>query len=206
MSTGPCFSYTGAVSGPGGSGSTRERILAAAVESTAENGWGALTMGGLAARAGVSRQTIYNEFGNREQLGQAMVLSELAGFMEGVSAAFDAHPEDLVAAIRAAAYDVLLAAPNQPVLQAVISASQGGETELLPLLTTRAGEIMGLAKAGIRGRTSAYPLDMDQAARDAALDCVVRLFFSHLTQPTSDPAQAADDIAWVAGRLLTFTS
>lgn len=196
--------YTGAVSGPGESASTRERILSAAVELTAADGWAALTMGAIAGRAGVSRQTVYNEFGNRDQLGEAMVLNELAGFMRGVAAAFDAHPDDLVAAIRAAAYDVLRAAPDQPVLQAIIGASQGAESQLLPMLTTQAGEIMDLAKAAIRERTAAYPLDMDQRSRDAALDTVVRLSFSHLMQPAPDPARAADDIAWVAGRLLTF--
>ena len=192
------------MSGTGESASTRERILSAAVESTAADGWAAVTMGGVAGRAGVSRQTVYNEFGSRDQLGEAMVLGELALFMRGVAAAFDAHPEDLVAAIRAAAYDVLRVAPEQPVLQAIISASQGAETQLLPLITTQAGEIMELAKTAIRERTATYPLDMDQAARDAALDTVVRLFFSHLMQPAPDPAGAADDIAWVASRLLTF--
>ena len=194
------------MSGTGESASTRERILSASVELTAADGWAAVTMAEVAGRAGVSRQTVYNMFGSRDQLGEAMVFHELAGFMRGVAAAFDEHPDDLVAAIRAAAYDVLRAAPEQPVLQAVISASQGAETQLLPLITTQAGEIMDLAKDAIRERTSAYPLDMDQRTRDAALDTVVRLFFSHLMQPDPDPARAADDIAWVAARLLTFAS
>jgi AcrR family transcriptional regulator len=161
-------------------------------------------MGGVAKRAGVSRQTVYNEFGNRDQLGEAMVLTELAGFMGAVGAAFDAHPDDLVAAIRAAAYGVLTAAQDQPVLQAVLSASQGAETQLLPLLTTQADHVMELAKAGIRERTAAYSLEMDQRSRDAALDTVVRLVFSHLMRLEGDADEAADDIAWVASRMLTF--
>ncbi len=198
-------SYTDAVSEHGGAAeSTRDKILSAAIALTEADGWAALTMGGVAGRAGVSRQTVYNEFGNRDQLGEAMVLTELAGFMGAVGTAFDEHPDDLVAAIRAAAFGVLDAARNQPVLQAVVSASQGAETELLPLLTTQAGEIMVIAKTGIRERTAAYALDMDQRSRDAALDTVVRLVFSHLMRPGGDPADAADDIAWVASRMLTL--
>ncbi len=189
---------------PTGAESTRDKILAAAVVLTAADGWAAVTMGGVAGRAGVSRQTVYNEFGNRDQLGEAMVVTELAGFMGAVGAAFDQHPDDLVAAIGAAAHGVLAAAREQPVLQAVLSASQGAETQLLPLLTTQADEIMELAKAGIRERTAAYTLDMDQRSRDAALDTVVRLVFSHLMRPGGDPAAAAEDIAWVASRMLTL--
>ncbi len=189
---------------PAGAASTRDRILAAALELTAADGWAGLTMAGVGGRAGVSRQTVYNEFGNRDQLGEAMVITELAGFMSAVGTAFDEHPDDLVAAIRAAAYGVLTAAREQPLLQAVLSASQGAETALLPLLTTQADEIMEVAKLGIRERTAAYALDMDQRSRDAALDTVVRLVFSHLTRPGADPAAAAGDIAWVAARMLTF--
>lgn len=185
---------------------TRDKILLAAVELTAEEGWAALTMVKVAAKAGVSRQTVYNEFGSRDRLGEAMVLTELAQFMREVGEAFDHHPDDLVAAIREAAYAVLVASADQPVLQAVISASQGAETELLPLLTTQAGEIMQLAKGAIRERTSSYALDMDQGARDAALDSIVRLVFSHLMQPSVEPDLAADDIGWVARRLLTFAA
>ncbi len=180
--------------------------MSAAVELTAAEGWAALTMGKVAARAGVSRQTVYNEFGSRDLLGEAMVLTELAEFMREVQGAFDAHPDDLVAAIRQAAYAVLVASADQPVLQAVLSASQGAETELLPLLTTQAGEIMQLAKTAIRERTSAYALDMDQPSRDAALDSIVRLVFSHLMQPSMPPEVAADGIGWVARRLLTFAA
>lgn len=185
---------------------TRERIVAAAASLTSEQGWAALTMGKLAARAGVSRQTVYNEIGTKAELGEVLVLTELASFVGAMGEAFDRHPDDLVGAVRAAAYGVLVAAPHQPLLQAIVGASYGAETELLPLLTTQAGGIMDLAKSAIRERTGAYALDMEQAERDAALDTIVRLVFSHLMRPSEDPARAADDIAWVAGRMLRFAA
>ena len=182
--------------------STRERVIAAAAELTAESGWASLTMGKLATRAGVSRQTVYNEIGTKPELGEVLVLTELAGFLQAVEAAFDAHPHDLVAAVRAAAYDVLVEVLDKPILQAIVGASHGAETELLPLLTTQAGGLMDLAKSAIRERTGRYDLDLPQYARDAALDTIVRLVFSHIMQPAPDAARAADDIAWVTGRML----
>jgi AcrR family transcriptional regulator len=47
---------------------TRERIVAAAVEMTTSSGWAAVTMGRLADAAGVSRQTVYNEVGSKPAL------------------------------------------------------------------------------------------------------------------------------------------
>ena len=43
----------------------RDRLIAAAVDLTVEQGWAALTMRGLAERIGVSRQTVYNELGSK---------------------------------------------------------------------------------------------------------------------------------------------
>ena len=37
---------------------------------------------------------------------------------------------------------------------------------------------------------------------DAVIDMVVRLVLSHVMQPSADPAATADDIAWVAERVL----
>jgi AcrR family transcriptional regulator len=67
----------------------RERVVAAASALTLEAGWAGLTMGKLADRVGVSRQTVYNEVGSKPQLAEEMVLAELAKFLAVVDAAFD---------------------------------------------------------------------------------------------------------------------
>src|ERR1700749_2265238 len=85
----------------------RDRLLVAAARFTAEHGWGALTMGKLADLVGVSRQTGYNELGGKPQLAEAMVMHELDLFLDHVDTAFLEHPDDLVAAIEAAAFRVL---------------------------------------------------------------------------------------------------
>src|SRR6478735_5802178 len=74
---------------------TRERIVAAAVEMTTSSGWAAVTMGRLADAAGVSRQTVYNEVGSKPALAETMILEELTRFLLVVERAFDAEPDDL---------------------------------------------------------------------------------------------------------------
>jgi AcrR family transcriptional regulator len=177
-------------------------VVAAAAELTLEVGWAGVTMGKLADRAGVSRQTVYNEVGSKPQLAEEMVLAELAKFLAIVDRAFDGQPDNLVEAIRSAARGVLELARTNALLQAVVSASYGVETELLPLLTTRNDALVLTANQAVRARVTAYPIAIDDRHLDAAIDMVVRLVLSHLVHPTDQPAATADDIAWIVSRIL----
>ena len=181
---------------------THERVVVAAAELTLEVGWAGVTMGKLADRAGVSRQTVYNEVGSKPQLAEEMVLAELAKFLAAVDAAFDRQPTDLVEAIRAASRGVLELARSNALLQAVVSASYGAETELLPLLTTRNDALVLTATQAVRRRVAAYPIGIDDRHLDAAIDMVVRLVLSHVVHPIGEPSDTADDIAWISSRAL----
>lgn len=181
---------------------TRERVLDGAVWLTADVGWSQVTMGRLADVVGVSRQTVYNEIGTKGGLAEAMILRELDRFMSVVSVAFDEHSADLVAAIRAAARTVLEHAHDNPLLHAIVSATHGADTELLPLLTTHAESLLGVAKAVIADRVRPFDVDLSPQQLDAAIDMVVRLVLSHVMQASASPADTADDIAWIAARVL----
>ncbi len=176
-----------------------ERVVAAAAELTLEVGWAGVTMGKLAERVGVSRQTVYNEVGSKPQLAEEMVLAELFKFLAVVDAAFDRQPTDLVAAIREAAYGVLVLAGSNALLQAVVSQSYGAETELLPLLTTRNDALVEAASQAVHARIGAYPIALDERRIEAAVDMVVRLVLSHVIHPVGTPDDTADDIAWITG-------
>jgi AcrR family transcriptional regulator len=182
--------------------STRARVVAAAAELTLEVGWAGVTMGKLADRVGVSRQTVYNEVGSKPKLAEEMVLAELAKFLAVVEASFDEQPDDLVEAIRSAARGVLELARSNALLQAVVSASYGAETELLPLLTSRNDALVLTATQAVKARVTTYDVAIDDRYLDAAIDMVVRLVLSHVVHPIGDPAATADDIAWISGRTL----
>jgi AcrR family transcriptional regulator len=189
--------------GEGGTGSTwRERLLVEASELTRAGGWQSITMARLADRVGVSRQTVYNEIGSKQQLAEAMVMRELEVFLRSVDAAFEAHPEDLVAAIRAAAEGVLADARTNPLLHAVLSASHGAESALLPLLTTQVDPIISAAGVLIRGHLTRYDLPLPEERVEALVDMVIRLVLSHVTAPSDAPERTADDIAWIVRQVL----
>nr|WP_281363220.1 TetR family transcriptional regulator [Nocardioides perillae] len=180
----------------------RARIVAAALALTTERGWSAVTMAKLADAVGVSRQTVYNEVGGKPALAEAMILGELDRFLGVVTGAFDRHPDALVDAIRDAAHDVLVLAEDNPLLHAVVSATHGADTELLPLLTTHAESLLVAAKGVILERLGPYGLDLPAARLDAAVDTIVRVVLSHVMQPTGTPAETADAVAWIVGRVL----
>ncbi|WP_460710615.1 TetR family transcriptional regulator [Nocardioides dilutus] len=180
----------------------RERIIDAAVVLTSDVGWSAVTMARLADEVGVSRQTVYNEIGSKPRLAEAMILRELDRFLGVVSVAFDDHPTDLVAAIGAASEQVLLNAQDNRLLHAVVSATHGADTELLPLLTTHAESLLTAAKTVVAARVEPYAVGLSPDRLDAAIDMVVRVVLSHVMQPSGSPAETAADIAWIASRVL----
>ncbi len=181
---------------------TRERVLDAAVRLTVDDGWSRVTMGRVADATGVSRQTVHHEVRTKDGLAEAMIRRELDRFLAVVAAALDAHPDDLVAAIRSAAHGVLEHARDNRLLHAVVSATHGADTELLPLLTTHADSLLDAARAVVLARVAPYGIGLEPERLHAAVDVVVRVVLSHVMQPTAEPAATADDIAWVAGRLL----
>lgn len=180
----------------------RERVIEAAVEVTTAAGWSGVTMGLLAQRVGVSRQTVYNEVGTKEALAEAMILGELDEFLAVVDGAFAAHPTDLVAAIEAAAAGVLELARDNALLKAVVTATHGSDTELLPLLTTHAASLLDTAKGVVAARVSGYDVEVPSDRLAAAIDMVVRVVLSHVMEPSGTPRETARHLAWIAGRVL----
>jgi AcrR family transcriptional regulator len=182
--------------------SLRDRLCDAAVQVLTAEGWGRVTMARLAEEVGVSRQTVYNEIGTKNDLAETIVLRELDFFLAGVNQSFDEFADDLVEAIRASARRVLKYASDNALLHAVVSASHGADTELLPLLTTNSASLIEGARLVLLDRVSAYPHGLSDREIAACIDLVVRIVLSHVMQPGGEPADVADEIAWVAGRIL----
>ncbi|MFD9894866.1 TetR family transcriptional regulator [Amycolatopsis sp. NPDC059027] len=180
----------------------RSRIVGAAARATVETGWSSVTMGKLADLVGVSRQTVYNEIGGKQQLAEAIVLAELQNFLTAVDAAFEAYPGDLVNAVRRACHNVLVLATKTPLLHAIVSASHGAGHDLLPLLTTQSRTLIETAKTVLREHVEATAPALPARELDVAIDTVVRTVLSHIMQPSASPDRTADDIALLVERFL----
>ena len=185
---------------------TRERIVAAAVEMTTSSGWAAVTMA-------PARRRGRGEPADRLQRGRLQAGARrdddprgAARFLQVVEQAFDAEPDDLTRAIERAVTDVLTYASANKLLHAVVSATHGADTELLPLLTTNAGSLLGAAKEVVGARVAPYAPGIDAEHLDPAIDMVVRVVLSHVMQPSGSPERTGADIAWLAGQVLARLS
>jgi AcrR family transcriptional regulator len=78
---------------------TSERILDAALSLVAESGMRAVTMDGVAERAGAGRMTVYRRFGDRSGLVEALTVRETRRSLAEIEATQDDSlgPADLVA-------------------------------------------------------------------------------------------------------------
>ena len=151
-------------------------------------------MAKIASLAGVSRQTLYNEFGDRDGLIEAYVLTEAGRFLEAVEDAVDEGPAaDPVAAIRAAMVTILSIGDDHPVLLAVATGT--ASPKVLDVLSGGAGApLHQLASARLasilQGR---WPHAPTTATHDLC-EVVTRLMISHLTQSDHDPAGVTDRV------------
>jgi len=184
----------------------RDRLLDAAAGVFADEGWRRLTMSKVADRAGVSRQTVYNEFGTKPKLAEELVFRELDGFLNLVRTRIQ-QATDPVEAIGSAVEGALTMATVNPLLKAVLDSAHAGDTELLPFITQSEVLVERARSAvadSIRSRFPELPIIGRQL--DVAADAVVRIVLSHVTQPARLPAEVAFEIAWLVGAILKGVS
>ncbi|WP_418961011.1 TetR family transcriptional regulator [Streptomyces tritici] len=179
----------------------REQVLDAAYHLVAADGWSVLRMAGIARAAGISRQTLYNEFGSKEAIGKALVQRELEGFLVGIQRELDAHRGDLEAAAAAGVQYTLQQAVDNPLIKAILLAARGGEDDLLAYLTTRPEPVFDTAMAMLDAYAiEAWP-DVDEESRGLAVETIVRLTVSHIVQPAASPEESARRIARITYRI-----
>ncbi|MEV8531114.1 TetR/AcrR family transcriptional regulator [Streptomyces sp. NPDC051211] len=102
----------------------RESLLEAAGAALAARPWPAVRMVDVAAAAGVSRQTLYNEFGDKEGLGRALVRREADRYLDGVDRAL-AAPADPAERLLALADWIVRSARAHPLLRALLTGCWG---------------------------------------------------------------------------------
>src|SRR4051812_25178893 len=104
----------------------RSTVINAVDELVRARGWKATTMSDVALAAGVSRQTLYNEFGSRQALVEAYVIREIETLLGEVSASVRENHDDAHAALESAFALFLKLASDEPVVQIIVANS--GET------------------------------------------------------------------------------
>lgn len=175
----------------------RETLFVAARDQMQERAWSQVTMSDIAAAAGVSRQTLYKEFGNRNEFGLAFVIHEGERFLDQVEAAVKQHLDDPRDAIGAALELFLRSAREDPLIRMLLS--DDGTGGMLPFVTTQGVPVVQWATARLAGVIEeGWP---QAPATDVQLlaEALVRLAISYITTPGSSPDSTATAVADLLG-------
>src|SRR3954468_23582505 len=167
--------------------STRDALLDAAYDAAVAGDWVRTRMVDVARAAGVSRQTLYNEFGSKDALAEAMAMREIGRFIDGTERALDeAHPDDPIQAVGAAALFTFQQAADNPLLKAALIDDASG---LLAFLTTRGEPAITAARASFENYYSTHWPHLSREAITAAAETITRLTLSSLVLPPDHPAE-----------------
>ncbi|WP_067467350.1 TetR family transcriptional regulator [Actinomadura macra] len=177
--------------------SVRDSLLDAAAELLVERGYRGVRMQDVAAVAGVSRQTVYNEFGDKWGLAQAVVIRDNDRYLDGIDRVLSEHA-DLYSAVTAAVLFTLEMSADDQLKKAVLTGAGGDE--LLPLLTTQAEPVLFTASARIAEHALRLWPELDREALTEIADAAVRLTTSHIMLPSAPPEQVARFIARMVTR------
>lgn len=167
----------------------RESILDAATARASEVDWSQVRVADIADDVGVSRQTIYNEFGTKDQLAAALFEREMAGYVVGILEA-TADSADLGAAIRASVHWILARARSNEMLQRTLRESRtggAGTESLLPLVTVNADKVLLPARAALVDYFESRWPSGDREHSTRLVELVIRFVISFVVLPSDQP-------------------
>lgn len=172
----------------------RDEVLDAAAASVVDGGWQRLRMQSVAEQVGVSRRTLYNEFGSKPQLARALVERSTESLSATVRGAFE-RADDPTSGWRDAVLAVLRDADTDPVLSAVLTDAAG--PDFLPLLTSEGSHAIEYSTRQLAENALARWPDLEPRRTGRAAHATVRLVISHFLRPAGSREDAADEIAEV---------
>jgi AcrR family transcriptional regulator len=173
----------------------RETLLDAAFAALGERSWDAVRMVEVAAAAGVSRQTLYNEFRSKEGLARALAVRETDGYLAGVDRALAGAGRDGADAgecFAAAARWTLRTARHSPLVRAALTGARGGAgRDLVGELHSRTVAALVSGHPGLRPEDIAW-----------ACEAAIRLTLSYVIAPAPSDEAACLRVAQLVRGLL----
>lgn len=175
----------------------RERLMDAAYAEVVAGRWTQQRMADIASAAEVSRQTLYNVFGSKEGLLQAVVVREADSLLDKVVALLEEDRSDPVHAVSRTTGFVLRSLRDNPLLRAVVA----GDRELLPVVTTRSAPLLDVLGERMAAMLAESCPELDRSVTEAVADVNLRLTVSYALQPI-DPDEAARRVEAVVHGML----
>lgn len=175
----------------------RDSVLDAMRELLLTRDWSAVTLADVARAAGISRQTIYNEFGSRQGLAQGYALRLADRLVDTVHAAIDANVGRIYEAFLQGFRDFFAESAADPL---VISLLTGvAKPDLLQLITTDSAPIITRASDRLTAAFAHSWVATSDEDAGVLARAIVRLALSYVSMPPEADHDVAADLA----RLMT---
>jgi AcrR family transcriptional regulator len=171
----------------------RDSILDGMRELLLSRDWSAITLSHVAQAAGISRQTIYNEFGSRQGLAQAYALRLADRLVDQIDDAIEGNVGDVYAAFLQGFRDFFTESAADPLVISLLTGEI--KPDLLQLITTDSGPIITHCSARL---TSTFMHSWVKCSdEDAGIlaRAVVRLAMSYISMPPEADHDVAADLA-----------
>jgi AcrR family transcriptional regulator len=175
----------------------RDTVLDAMREELLAKDWSAITLSDVARTAGVSRQTIYNEFGSRQGLAQAYAMRLADRLVGAVSAAIQTNVGDVNAAFLQGFRAFFSESAADPLVISLLSGE--AKPDLLALITTDSGPIIAHCSARLTESFISSWVGTTEEDAGVLARAIVRLAMSYVSMPPEADHDVADDLA----RLMT---
>lgn len=159
----------------------RDSVLDAVRDLLTERDWSRISLTDVAKHAGVSRQTLYNEFGSRAGLAQGYAIRLVDRLVDHVDGAIEANVGDVDAGLRDAFGAFFLDSAADPLIRSLLTGE--AKPDLLRLITLDSAPIIDWATTRL---TETFRLSWvaAPAAESAILArAVVRLAMSYVSVP-----------------------
>ncbi|MEB3019979.1 TetR/AcrR family transcriptional regulator [Mycolicibacter sp. MYC098] len=171
----------------------RDSVLDAMRELLTGRDWSSITLAAVAEAAGVSRQTIYNEFGSRQGLAQGYAIRLADRLVDAVEGAIYGNVGDVHAAFLEGFRSFFTESAADPLVISLLTGA--AKPDLLQIITTDSGPIITRCSQRL---TSSFMHSWVKASdSDAGIlaRAVVRLAMSYVSMPPEADYDVAADLA-----------
>jgi AcrR family transcriptional regulator len=175
----------------------RDSILDGMRELLLTRDWSSITLSDVAKAAGISRQTIYNEFGSRQGLAQGYALRLADRLVDAVDDAIQGNVGNINAAFHEGFRAFFTESAADPL---VISLLTGGtKPDLLQIITTDSAPIITRCSARLTSTFMDSWVSASEEDSGVLARAIVRLAMSYVSMPPEADHDVAGDLA----RLMT---
>ncbi|BBX35489.1 MULTISPECIES: TetR family transcriptional regulator AlkX [Mycolicibacterium] len=175
----------------------RDSILDGMRDLLLTRDWSAITLSHVAQAAGISRQTIYNEFGSRQGLAEGYAMRLADRLVDAVDEAINHNVGQVHAAFLEGFRAFFVESAADPLVISLLTGAS--KPDLLQIITTGSGPIIARCSERLTGTFQNSWMKASDEDAGVLARAIVRLAMSYVSMPPEADHDVAGDLA----RLMT---